>query len=312
MAGTLIVVTGSSGLLGANLAVDLHRLGHEVIALYNQHSVLFPGICSVQCDLRDSVRFSDLIQRFHPKWIVHAAALTDVDWCEEHTIECLSINSEAARFVASVARSVRARLAFVSTDSIFNGEQGSYTESDQADPVNVYATSKLEGEVGVKHEIPDSVIVRTNIYGWNAQPKLSLAEWIISKLRAGERVKGFDDVIFSPLLANDLGNLIHEIIVRELEGVYHAGARDSCSKYDFAIAVAQAFGYPSSLIERSSIRNAQFKARRPRNTSLCSDRLARDLATEMPDVRSGIYRFKSLGGSGLPQQLKSAFQGGVR
>jgi dTDP-4-dehydrorhamnose reductase len=137
-----------------------------------------------------------------PAWIVHCAAATNVDWCESHPVECMRVNAEAAGALARAARSIGARLVYISTDSVFDGVSGGYRETDPVSPVNHYARSKASGESAVLDEIPDALVLRTNIYGWNLQSKHSLAEWALARLEGGEVVPGFRDVSFSPLLVN--------------------------------------------------------------------------------------------------------------
>lgn len=305
-----MVVTGASGLLGANLALDIARNGAQVVAIYKDHPLRLPRRQqSTPCDLTDQARTADLFRELDPNWIVHAAALTNVDWCETHPEETMRVNVEATRNVALAARRAHARLLYVSTDSVFDGTRGNYAESDPPEPVNLYAKSKLLGEAILAEELPDCLVVRTNIYGWNFQPKMSLAEWILSRLESGVEVPGFRDVIFSPILVNDLGDRLLRMMELELAGLYHVAGSQACSKYDFAVALAKTFGLDPGLVRPSTLEAIGLAAPRPRNTSLQVAKAGQALGGGLPDVYSGLRRMKSLRENGFVEQLRTAGRG---
>src|SRR5207245_47120 len=157
---------------------------------------------------------------------------------------------------------------------------------------NVYARSKLAGERAVLTESPDALIVRTVIYGWNLGPKQSLAEWILSRFESGSEVPGFDDAVFSPILVNDLGRLLLELVERRASGVCHVAASEACTKFEFARAVAETFGFDPAQIRRASLRSAAPAAPRPLDTSLDTSFVARLLGRSLPGVRPGLARFR--------------------
>lgn len=304
------MVTGASGLLGANAVFEWSRQGLDVIALFGSHAISVPGLKSLRCSLLDAKQTEKAIRTVNPRWIIHCAAATNMDWCERNADDCFRINAEASRLLAKTAKSLGARFLYVSTDNVFSGERGDYEESDPTGPMNVYAKSKLAGEQAVVRELADSLIVRTNIYGWNMQPKESLAEWMLGQLRQHSPFLGFEDAVFSPILANDLADCLREMMSSELQGVFHVAGREACSKYDFGRRLAGVFALDSSLVQPSSIRDSKLVAPRPLNTSLNTDKIARALGRSMPTLQSGLERFKTLGDTGFVCQLKAAGERG--
>ena len=300
-----ILITGASGLLGSNLASYAGQIGHQVIATYNRNNIEIPGVQCVQIDLTDSQAVENLLQGYRPDWVVHCAAATDVDWCEAHEQETFLTNAEASRHVALQSKRSGSGLIYISTDSVFDGQSGYYGEKDTVGPVNVYAASKLAGELAVLDEINDVLILRTNIYGWNARDKRSLAEWILDRLDLGQDVGGFCDVIFTPVLVNDLAEIVFSMMEEHMHGVYHVGSSTACSKYDFALQLADVFNLDGQSIRPIPIREANLRAPRPMNTSLNTGKLKRDLRRELPSIESGLYRFKELRDSGFVTTLKS-------
>lgn len=301
----MILVTGASGLLGANLVWSALRAGDEVAAQYHAYPVHFPAVQVLDSDLTQPSSVRALVRAVKPDWIVHCAAATDVDWCEEHPAEAARINVEAAGNVAAAAKEARARLLLVSTDAVFDGRRGGYSEKDAPAPLNVYGATKRAGEQAVLKAVPSALIVRTNLYGWNVQPKQSLAEWVLGRLERGETVPGFEDVSFTPILADELGEMLLAMTDRSLEGTYHVAGSESLTKYEFARRVANVFGLDARSVHPVRIESSSLRAPRPRNTTLRTEAAARALGRPMPTADSGLRRFRADRDSGYVEKLKA-------
>lgn len=306
MQDSSVLVTGASGLLGANLVLALREAGAVVTGVSHCHALAIAGVPDRVCDLSRPLAVEDLMCSVRPRWIVNAAAITDVDWCEAHPDESRRVNTDLPRALAARARAGEMGLVHISTDSVFDGTRGDYDETDAPAPLNAYARSKLDAEDAVREAYPSALVVRTNFYGWNAQPKRSLGEWVLAKLEAGGTVPGFEDVIFSPLLVNDLVGLLQSMMAAGLTGLYHAGASETCTKLDFARRVAAAFGFEASAVRPSRIADAALRAVRPRNTSLNTARLAHALGRPLPSIADGIRRFRALRDAGFAERLKQS------
>jgi dTDP-4-dehydrorhamnose reductase len=304
-----VAVTGALGLLGANLVANIAGRGFRTSAIDREGFPDWPRVESVSCDLSDVRRSTELLEKLQPSCIVHCAALTNVDWCESHPEGTWDINVEMSRHLAATAGRIGASFVYISSDSVFDGTSGGYTETDPTGPVNVYARSKLAGEIAVRDALGESLVLRTNIYGWNMQSKFSLAEWILNQMESRSRFPGFQDVVFCPLLVNDLGDCILEMLERRLTGLYHLTASDACSKYEFAVRLAEVFGLDASLVQPSTVGDCVLQAARPKNTSLNTGRTARALGRPTPTVAAGLQRFKALRETGYVAHLKGALQG---
>jgi dTDP-4-dehydrorhamnose reductase len=297
-----MLITGVTGLLGATLAGEA-AASFDVIGL--ARSSEFPARCvGHRCDLLDEEKTLVLLEETRPEVIVHCAALTDVDRCEAEPQAAWTLHVEATLTLAKWAYQREAEFVFISTDSVFDGRAGNYCETDDPSPLNEYARTKLAGEEAARYCHPRALILRTNLYGWNFQAKLSLGEWIVERLMRRDCIKGFPDVRFNPLLVNDLAKIILELISCRASGVVHAGARNSRSKYEFALLLADAFGCGVEDVVPISVDNYAFKARRPKDTSLNVDKLSRLLERELPSVEEGLVRFKQLYDTGYPSSLR--------
>jgi len=300
-----ILVTGASGLLGANFVLTAKQRSSAVVALSYHHSLTVAGSKAVQADLTDRRTSKEIVLSFRPSWIVHCAALTNVDWCEAHPGQTSQGNVEMTRNLAVVAREVDAGFVYISTDSVFDGQIGNYSEESTPAPLNVYARSKLEGEKVVQNELDSGLIIRTNIYGWNALEKMSLAEWILHRLEAGQIVPGFRDVVFTPIVVNDLCEIVLDMMEMGLKGIYHVAGSQVCSKYEFALGLAEVFGLNTQLVQAVSVSGYPFIAPRPRNTSLLTSKVSRVVGRPMPDVRSGLRCFRTLRANGYLTELEA-------
>jgi dTDP-4-dehydrorhamnose reductase len=301
----VLLITGSGGLLGANLLFFARGRGLDSVGVYYRHGFQLPGTRLVQVDLTDRSAVDEVVGKVRPSWIIHCAGLTNVDACEENPELARRSNSDATRYLAAAARRVGSRMLAVSTDAVFDGKRGLYSEEDRPAPVNVYAETKLQGEQAATDELENALIVRTNIYGWNLQDKRSLADWMLHLMEAGTVVPGFTDVFFSPILVNDLAEVFLEMIDKRLSGIYHVAGSEASSKFNFARRVAETFGLSTALVRRTSVDESGLRAPRPKNVSLVTVKIAAALGRSMPDISSGLAGFKELRDSGYAARLRA-------
>ncbi|MCG2727426.1 MAG: sugar nucleotide-binding protein, partial [Candidatus Methanoperedenaceae archaeon] len=123
------LITGASGLLGANLVLVARQYGKDVTAIYHQHKFMAPDVTSLQVDLSDKRLIDDLFEQIRPDWIIHCAAMTNVDWCEENPADAYRINGEISHNLAMAAHRIDAGFVYISTDSVFDGKRGFYSET---------------------------------------------------------------------------------------------------------------------------------------------------------------------------------------
>ena len=301
-----VLITGIAGLLGSNLALYFKEKA-ELFGILNRNKISIPNVSLFNCDIQNKDKITGILWNIRPDIIIHCAAETNVDYCEENRRQAYRLNAIATKYLANYSKMSSCKLIYLSTDSIYRGDRGYYLETEKPEPGNVYAKTKLTGERSVQENAHDYLIFRTNIYGWNVLPKLSLAEWVIDRIGSGkEKVPGFVDIVFSPILVNDFAEVIEKMINSGLSGTYNIGARDSCSKYEFARMICRLFGKDENIIRKASIKEFAFKAPRPENTSLNVDKISGILGVEsMPTVELGLIKFKKLKETGYLANLKN-------
>lgn len=297
-----ILITGGSGLLGSNIAkIAISKF--DVFATYNKTKVNMKYAHFFQIDLTKKEQLNK-IKRINPDFIIHCAALTDVDYCEENPNEAYKQNVLTSVDIAEIAKKIGAYLIHISTDSVFDGTKGNYKEEDIPNPINVYGKTKLEAEQKVLSIYPNSCIVRTNIYGWNVQSKLKLAEWFLENLRNKKEINGFVDVYFTPILVNNLSDAILELYERNKKGIYNIVGSERVSKYEFGVKLAEVFQLDASLITRANVDEFNFTAERPKDTSLDVRKAEKELNTKLLRVKDGLIKFRSLEENSYVSKLK--------
>lgn len=298
-----ILVTGASGLLGLNLALEASK-EHTVFGQVNTHGLRGTDFSVVQADLLAPGAIERLLDQARPDWVIHCAALAIIDACETDPDRAQQLNSEVpAKLASSVARG-GARLVHISTDAVFDGLRGEYTETDAPNPMSVYARTKLEGERAVAKANPDAIVARVNLYGWSLTRSRSLGEFFFYNLQAGRPVKGFTDVYFCPLLANDLAHILLDMLSAGLSGLYHTVSSECITKYEFGVAIARRFGLDEALIVPASVAAGGLKAARSPHLTLRTDKLAQALGRPLPGFFPGLERFYKLYQQGYPQKIR--------
>ncbi len=284
----MLLVTGAGGFLGRYVSLQAAASGQSLLGTVHRRGADKNAYPVEAIDLTGPSSARELIERVKPTVVVNCAALTNVDECEIHPDRAHLVNAELPGQLSAACAERGARFIHVSTDSVFDGERGDYTEDDVPRPLNSYAKSKLAGETLVRESCEEALILRTNFIGLSESGTSGLADWIASSLEAGKDINGFTNVVFSPLLADDLARLILEVADTGLRGTYNACARNSCSKYDFALGVASAVGLDGALVHPVKLSEGQLLARRPLNTSLSPSRLEQALGRSMPAVQAAI------------------------
>lgn len=287
-----IYVTGIAGLLGSNIARELKDLYDVTGADRNDVDVY--GIDYDVFDLLDETKLRESIVKHAPDIIIHTVALINVDLCQIEPELAKEINSELTKTVSKIAKEIGSKFIYISTDAVFDGRDNRlYKEEDIVNPINVYGETKLLGEKYAL-ELSDVLVVRTNIYGVNIRDKKSFGEWVVSSLREGKNLNMFTDIYFSPILVNELAQILHLCIQKELKGVYHICGTGAISKYEFGVCVKNVFGIETGTINLADSSIMEFKAPRSKNMGMSNEKICNDLGIHISTPEESIYRFASL------------------
>ncbi|WP_223596646.1 dTDP-4-dehydrorhamnose reductase [Neobacillus bataviensis] len=245
-----ILVTGANG-----------QLGREVVHQFNQNYEVI-GYGKDELDISNLDRVSFILKKDCPDVIIHSAAYTAVDECETQGIKAIEINGLGAANVARAARKIGARMFYISTDYVFNGEKEiPYLENDKTNPLSMYGLSKLVGELMVQTILPNSTIIRTSwLYGHDGK---NFVKTMIHFARENKKVRVVNDQVGSPTYTADLVEIIN-VLLEKPNGIYHVSNTGTCSWYQFAKRIYKEAGSDPELVTPCTTEEYGALAKRPK------------------------------------------------
>ena len=284
-----LLITGASGLLGKKI-VELAQNDFTITPIHKTRPL---HSSSVKLDVTESLAVLNLLNKLEPDVVIHTASETNVDKCEIEKEHAWKINAEGTRNLAEACQNVNAKLVYVSTDYVFDGEKGMYTEEDKPNPVNYYGVTKLEGEKQVIEQCKNYAILRTSVlFGWHPW-KQNFATWIINKLKQQQEIMVVEDHYNTPTLADNLAEMAVEIAKNDLQGIYHASGSERISRYEFGKRIARTFNLDPDLIRPVKMSQlTAWIAKRPRDSSLNTDKIQKQLKTKPLNITEGLNKMK--------------------
>ncbi|MEP0986003.1 SDR family oxidoreductase [Ekhidna sp.] len=289
---TKILITGANGLLGQKLVqlyaddsntqviatgkgADRNRSGSH---LYEQMNITSP----------DEVM--GIIKKHQPDFVINTAAMTHVDECELNPEACWKLNVDAVSYLIDACKATNSFLIHLSTDFIFDGENGPYTEEDSPNPLSKYAVSKLESEKLLQASGLPSAIVRTMlVYGIvHDMSRSNIILWVKKSLEEKKHIKVINDQWRTPTLAEDLAKGCALIAEKRAEGVFNISGKELLTPYDMAVATADFFQLDKSYIEEVDGSIFTQPARRPAKTGFILDKARSVLGYEPVSFEEGL------------------------
>lgn len=265
------LVIGASGQVGSHLVQTLIAQNCDVRATYHSHQI--PDAAPL--DITKVMETNALITSSEPDVIYLPGAFPNVDYCETHPEETYEINVRGVKNVVDAANQTNARLVYFSSEYIFDGISGPYTETDIACPISEYGRQKLFAEHYISLFSKNHLIVRTTVvFGWEWQGKNFIIR-LINSLKDKRSIRVPADQISSPTYVNNLAQIVVELSLSDFlqNEVINVTGPDCLSRYDLAVAAAQAFGLDASLITPVSTAELNQPAKRPLQAGLKIDKL---------------------------------------
>jgi dTDP-4-dehydrorhamnose reductase len=263
-----VLLTGSNGLLGQKL-IELY-LQDKTIDLIatargeNRYPVK-KGYTYVSMDVTDVRNVKDTIAMHQPDTIIHTAAMTNVDTCETDQERAEKLNVDAVEYLVDAANTVEAHFIHLSTDFIFDGEDGPYTEEAEPEPLSYYGETKLAAENMVRNQCHKWSIARTIlVYGIvHDMSRSNIVLWAKGALEKGQPINVVNDQVRSPTLAEDLAMGCKLIEQKEAEGIFNISGKDQMSIVEIVERVADYFNLDKSIITQVSSKTLNQAAQRP-------------------------------------------------
>lgn len=279
-----ILITGVSGQVGSQI-FDISD--NENYGTYFGTEPRGKNENMFNVDIRNREKVFEIVKKVKPDWIIHCAAATKVDLCETDKKYAFEINVNGTKNLVDASKEIDSKFLYVSTDYVFDGNKGNYKETDKTNPINNYGATKLEAELYVK-KLKDHLIMRTShVYSHIGE---NFVLWAIKRLQTGN-LECPGDMISSPTLAGELGEAILKTIDKGLLGTYHAAGNEHISRYNFAKKIAKTFDYDVSNIKPVKMKEINFIAKRPINSSLDISKISKG-GVKFSDVDSCLRRLK--------------------
>jgi dTDP-4-dehydrorhamnose reductase len=290
-----VLITGANGLLGQQL-ISVFRGDYEVhaLGLQAQPRLSAGNFQYHQGDITDRALLRELNQKIVPKFIINAAAFTDVDGSETQRELCWKVNVTGVENLVYAAQKVHARLIHVSTDYVFDGKAGPYREEHQPNPLGFYARAKLAGENALLNGKAVFAIARTMVlYGSGCEIRPNFVTWLLAQLRGGKTVRIVDDQFGNPTLASELAQALRVLAESGRHGIYHISGSEMIARYEFAVKIAEVFNHDTALIQPIKTSDLKQAAPRPLRSGFDISKAVRELNVKMSDVVGGLQKFKT-------------------
>lgn len=288
-----ILIVGSNGMLGQRLSQFLTARNVELFTCSAEEESFNNALPYVQLDITQKSKVRELIYDFFPDFVINTAAYTNVDKSETEKEQAYKVNVTGVENLALYTWAVDGQLIQISTDYVFNGEQGPFTEKDKPDPINYYGRTKLAGENILMTSGVRNSILRTNVlYGPAKYGRPDFVKWVIDSLEANKQINIVDDQINNPTYIDDLVSAINLVIEHEKEGCYHIGGAEFLSRLDFTNMIADYFQLDKKLINPIKTEALNQPARRPLSSGLITLKAQTELGYKPRSIQESLLLMK--------------------
>ncbi len=234
-----------------------------------------------------------IVYGIEPDVVVNCAALTNVDECETNKSAAWNLNAELVETIAKMCRVMESRLITFSTDYIFDGQDGPYSETSMPNPLSNYGKTKLAGENLALSLLDELTIIRTNVvYGASSYGKGDFIRWIIEKLENGESIKIIEGQWCNPTYVRDLARSVSRAIINKSNGIFNVAGTDYLNRYEIALKIADYMGFDEDLIEPISVGSLKQLARRPVRGGLLTGKAENEFGIIFTGLEEGLEKLK--------------------
>ncbi|HEX6430906.1 MAG TPA: SDR family oxidoreductase [Niastella sp.] len=289
-----VLITGANGLLGQHLIKVLLHKNYQVIATSRGESRLpfqpSDNYTYHEMDVANALETFSVMSLEKPDVVVHAAAMTQVDDCELRPQQCERINVQGTSQVLTDAETFSSHFIFISTDFVFDGEKGNYSEEEDTKPISLYGFSKLQAESMVQTSTIPFAIVRTCLVYGNLLKgtRSNIVSWVKESLEQGKTIQVVSDQLRTPTYVEDLVKGIALIIEKKATGIYHIAGKDWLTPYDMALKTAHKYKLDATKIIKVDASTFKQPGRRPLKTGFVIEKARNELGYEPISFDEGL------------------------
>ena len=288
-----VLVTGSNGLLGQKLTKELAsdpEIDLVATGRGSDRNSLSEGYRYATMDITNEEMVRHTLEEYRPKVVIHTAAMTQVDDCEEQQDLCELLNVHAVEYIARTSEAIGAHLVHLSTDFIFNGSHGPLNEEEEPMPLSAYGVSKMRSEEVVREQMSSWSILRTVlVYGLAEEmSRKNIVLWAKSSLEGGTPIRVVNDQYRTPTLAEDLAQACILAGKQRAQGIFHISGEELLSISDFVRRIAAFWDLDVTPMTEVSSASLGQPARRPPKTGFIVDKAKKELGYRPRSIEEGL------------------------
>ncbi len=286
-----ILITGASGQLGNSVLNQLYEKYELLATDINVHNINTLNIPFAVLDITNFEQIKSTLSNYNPKVIINLAAFTDVDGCELNSEKAYLLNTKSVEMLSA---NFNGQFIQISTDYVFDGYNGPYSEDDNTNPLSIYGKTKLEAEKILQEFGNNWCILRTNVLFDNYNgTETSFIKWVIDSLKSNKSIKVVDDQWNNPTWAQSLAEVIELVINKNVTGLYNYGGADYLNRFEFAQIIADIFNLDKTLISSISTNNLNQTAPRPLKGGLKTGKIEKEFGIKCVELKYSLNMIKS-------------------
>jgi dTDP-4-dehydrorhamnose reductase len=266
-----LLITGASGFLGWHLC-QIAQPDWEVYGTYYSHNLEIPGVKLQKVDLTNYQELKQLFNDIHPDAVIHTAALSQPNFCQNYPQESSAINVTASSNIAGLCADQKTACVFTSTDLVFDGLNAPYKENDPVNPVNIYGEQKVAAEREMQAQYSQVIICRMPLMFGAATPTAtSFMQGFIETLKSGKQLNLFVDEFRTPVSGKTAAQGLL-IALKSSQGIIHLGGKERISRYEFGKLMVEILKLPNTALTSCRQQDVKMSAPRPADVSLDSSK----------------------------------------
>ena len=287
-----ILVIGGSGLVGNRLIELLTANNNSISATYFSNKIVHKKCKTFQLDITDSHKVDEVIKCIQPDTVINASGERNTRYCEKNPDEAYKVNVVGTKNIVDACKTINAKLAFISSDLVFDGTKGRYSEEDEINPLSIYGKQKVMAEEIIKDNLDNWLIARaSSIYGWDPG-RANFVSWVIDELKNGQEIQIVYDQYVTPIYARSLAYILIRLLENNKTGVYHVGEGECLNKYEFVKKIAEVFGFDEKLVKPISSDKLNQNIKTPKGNCLDLTKIRGELDFRNYNITKGLQAMK--------------------
>lgn len=287
-----LFVLGGSGLIGKELikkAID----NHQVFATYNNTKLKIPKISIIKFSFpEDLEELKKKIVVEKPNVVINLIGISKLNFCEKNKEEAYGLNVFLTDEISKICNKIDSKFVHISTDYVFDGENGNYKENDKTNPINYYGFTKQISEKKTLR-YTNNIIIRTS-FVYDLKFKSTFLKFILEKLNINEKVIVFNNIFTTPILVDELVESILQLIIRDKSGIFHISGDECISRFDFVKIIAKKMGYSDKLVISGSVKTIKSKILRPKNSCLNNSKIKKVLGVKFSNIEKNVDKMRKI------------------